>query len=178
MKLNRIFIVALALLGASVSAQEKAKFSEHPFFKHLVGSWKSEGDLKSADGNTVTIVEEWTCTASDEGELLIEGSRSLNGQEPSQYEWKITHNPTTDLYEAIQVLDKNDPGNTLRFEGSVTGEPPVLELKSQFGNGGGSATVTDSFTGEGHDTFESKIVLLKDNGDPNLEGTLKNKRVK
>jgi hypothetical protein len=181
MNLPRIIVTALVICGASLAslfADEKAKFSEHPFFKHFVGSWKSEGELKSADGNTVKIAEEWTCKISDEGGLVIEGSRSINEQLPSKYEWTITHNPTTDLYEAVQVLDKNNPENTLRFEGSITGEPPVLELKSQFGNGGGSATVTDTFTGEGHDTFESKIVLLKDNGDPNLEGTLKNERVK
>ncbi len=152
-------------------------FADHPFFKHFVGSWKSAGELKGADGNVVKITEEWTCKISDEGELVIEGTRQMNDGDVQKYRWSITHNPTTDLYEAT-LANPEDQQNALHWEGNLTGDPPMLELKTQFGNGGGSATVTDSFSGTGHDTFETKVVLLKDNGDPNLEGTIKNERVK
>lgn len=171
---------ALALLILSCAAlhgAEPAKFSEHPFFKHFVGSWKSAGELKGADGNTITVTEAWTCKISDEGELVIEGTRQFNAGDVQRYRWSISHNPTTDLYEAVQS-SLDDPQNSMRFEGSVTGDPPVLELKGQFGNGGGSATVTDSFTGGGYDTFDTKVVLRKDDGEVNLEGTIKNERVK
>lgn len=178
MTVRLLLPVLFVCCAAAALADDKSKFSEHAFFKHFVGSWKSSGELKGADGNTVKIVEEWTCKISDEGELVIEGTRDINDQGPTKYRWNITHNPTTDLFEAVQVLDTNNPQNTLRFEGTVTGDPPVLELKAQFGNGGGSATVTDTFTGSGHDAFDTKIVLLKDNGDTNLEGTVKNERVK
>lgn len=170
-------LTLLIVCVATLHAAEPAKFSEHPFFKHFVGSWKSAGDLKGADGNTITVTEEWTCKISDEGELVIEGTRQFNAGDVQRYRWSISHNPTTDLYEAVQS-NPDDQANSMRFEGSVTGEPPVLELKGQFGNGGGSATVTDTFTGEGYDTFDTKVVLLKDDGEVNLEGTIKNERVK
>jgi hypothetical protein len=176
MKLLRCLSVVLLMLCA-VSAADSPKFSEHPFFKHFIGSWKSAGDLKAADGNIIKITEEWSCKISDEGELLIEGTRVIADNPPQKYLWRITHNPTTDLFEAVQT-NPDDPSGTIRFEGNLTGEPPHLELKGDFGNGGGSVAVTDTFTGEGHDAFDTRIVLLKDNGDTNLEGTLKNERVK
>jgi hypothetical protein len=173
-------LTALALLAfftSALPAADTAKFSEHPFFKHFVGSWKSAGELKGGDGNVIKITEEWVCTIDDEGGLLIEGTRQFNDGDVQKYRWNITHNSNTDLYEAVQT-NLDDQANSMRFEGSVTGEPPVLELKGQFGNGGGSATVTDSFTGEGHNTIDTKVVLLKDDGEVNLEGTIKNERVK
>jgi hypothetical protein len=175
--LRSILFTVLILCATSLPAEDKSKLGEHPFFKHLVGSWKSKGELKSADGSIVKITEEWTCKVNDEGELIIEGTRDINDGGPQRYRWSITHNSTTDLYEAVQA-NPDDQQNAIRFEGSVTGTPPVLELKAQFGNGGGSATVTDTFTGEGHDSFDTKVVLAKDSGDPNLEGTIKNERVK
>ena len=170
-------LVSLMLCAVRLPAADKPMFSEHPFFKHFIGSWKSAGELKAADGNIIKITEEWICKISDEGELLIEGTREVGDSGPQKYRWTITHNPTTDLFEAVQS-NPDDQQNAIRFEGNLTGDPPRLELKGQFGNGGGSVSVTDSFTGEGHDVFDTKVVLLKDNGDTNLEGTLKNERVK
>jgi hypothetical protein len=178
MKMHRCLpLVLLILCAVHLSAADSEKFSEHPFFKHFVGTWKAAGELKAADGNIIKITEEWNCKISDEGELLIEGTRVIADNPPQKYRWTITHNPTTDLFEAVQV-NPEDQQNAIRFEGNLSGDPPQLELKGQFGNGGGSVAVTDTFTGEGHDAFETKIVLLKDNGDTNLEGTLKNERVK
>ena len=69
--------------------------------------------------------------------MLIEGTREIGDSGPQKYRWTITHNPTTDLFEAVQV-NPEDQQNAIRFEGNLTGEPPHLELKGQFGNGGGS----------------------------------------
>jgi hypothetical protein len=178
MKLPRLLAIAfLGLCVASLPAEDKSKLGEHPFFKHFVGSWKSSGELKAADGNTVKIVEEWTCKVNETGELVIDGTRDINDQGPQKYRWSITHNPTTDLYEAVQG-NPDDNQNAMRFEGNVSGTPAVFELKSQFGNGGGSATVTDTFTGDGYDAFDTKIVLANDSGVTTLEGVMKNERVK
>lgn len=171
------FAVLFSLSGTCLPAQDKAKLVEHPFFKALIGEWKAAGELKGADGNVVKISEEWVGKVSDEGELVIEGSRTVNDNPPQKYRWAITHNPTTDLYEAVQT-DVDNPKNAVRFEGNVTGEPAVLELKAQFGNGGGSVTVTDTFSGADTKVLETKVVFLKDTGEVNLEGTIKNERVK
>lgn len=173
--LRTIAVVLLVSVATKAFSQEKAKFTDHPFFKHLIGSWKGKGELKAADGNLLKIVEEWTCKVSDEGELVIEGTRVVNDNaEREKFRWSITHNPSTDLYEATHV----DAQNSIRFEGTIIGEPLVFELKAQLGNGGGSATVTDSFTGGGHDAFDTKVMILSDSGNTNLEGTIKHERVK
>jgi hypothetical protein len=180
MNLHRCVILALLGLGAgtlSLVAEDKSKFADHPFFKHLVGSWKSEGDLKGTDGKPIKITQEWMCKVSDEGGVVIEGSRSVNdGALLQKYRWNITHNPTTDLYEAVQ-MDAESQQNSIRFEGTFGGTTATLELKAEMANGG-TATITDSFTGEGHDTFESKILVTNVKGDTTLEGTLKSERVK
>lgn len=167
----------LALAACPAPAQDKAKLVEHPFFRALVGEWKSAGELKGADGNVVKVTEEWVGKVSDEGELVIEGTRTVNDNPPSKYRWVITHNPTTDLYEAVQS-DVENPQNALRFEGNVTGEPAVLELKAQFSGGGGGVTVTDTFMGEDKKVLETRVVFLKDSGEVNLEGTIRNERAK
>jgi hypothetical protein len=175
--LRSAVLASFFLTTFSLGGADGPKLSEHPFFKHLVGSWKTAGELKGADGNVVKVKQEWTCKILDERELLIEGTRSFNDGAPDKYRWSITHNATTDMYEAV-LSNPEDQSNSLRFEGNVTGDPPICEFKAQFGNGGGSAVVTDSFTGGGYDAFDTKVVLTKDNGDPNLEGTIKNERVK
>lgn len=171
-------LLVSAAATPDLTADGKPKLSEHAFFKHLIGEWKAEGELKStSDGNTIKIKQEWAGKTSDEGELIIEGTRIVNDGEVQKYRWTITHNPTTDLFEAVQ-LNPDDAANAIRFEGTVTGTPPALELRAQFGNGGGSLTITDTFTGEGHDLLETKVVALNDAGGINLEGVIKNKRVK
>ena len=160
-----------SLLHADAGAE---KLSDHSFFKHFIGSWKAGGDLKGADGNIVTVKEEWTGKLGDDGGLVIEGTRDINNGDPQKYCWTITHNATTDLFEAV-LSNPDDPGHPLRFEGSITGEPAVLELKAQVGNGG-TINVTDTFLGEDHRSFETKVVFIGDTGNVTLEGTLKNER--
>ncbi len=165
------------LFSAMLMAQDNTnatKLSEHPFFKSFIGTWKAEGDLKGADGNIVSVKEEWTGKVSEEGELVIEGTRDINSGGPQKYQWTITHNATTDLYEAV-LSNPDDPAHPLRFEGSLTGEPAVLELKAQVGNGG-TINVTDTFIGDDHKVFETKVVFVGDTGTVTMEGTLKNEK--
>lgn len=170
-----VTITLVATCLSLYSEVSSIKLSEHPFFKHFIGSWKAGGDLKAADGNIVTVKEEWTGKISDEGELIIEGTRDINSGGPQKYQWTITHNATTDLFEAV-LSNPDDSAHPLRFEGSLTGEPAVLELKAQVGNGG-TINVTDAFVGEDHRTFETKVVFVGDTGNITLEGTLKNEKV-
>ena len=159
-------------------AGPKTNFATHPFFKQFVGSWKGSGELKGTqDGNTLKVEQEWTCKVSDEGELIVDGFRTVTGlAEKQPYKWSFTHNPTTDLYEVV-LSNPGQDQNAIRFEGTLTGDPLVLELKAQFGNGGGSMFVTDSFNAAG-DVMEGKVVFYNDSGGINLEGVIKNVRVK
>jgi hypothetical protein len=170
----RICLLALALL-ASNAAVSAADLANHVFFKHLVGKWKAEGELKGGDSNVVKITEEWTGKADADGSFYIEGSRTVNG-DTQPFKWSITHNPAIDGYEA--VLSGAEGSQTLRFEGSLSEVDLTMTLKSITGSGESSITVEDSFANETKDTLQSKIKFSGDQGQTNLEGTILHKREK
>ena len=156
-------------------AQQAPNFATHIFFKHLIGTWEAEGELKGQDGNLIKVKEEWTGKATAEGEFLMEGRRELN-ENKQTFRWSITHNPATDSYEAVLTTDGNEAGN-LRFEGHVSEVNLTMEFKATVG-AGGSITVLDSFTGNDKNSIESKITFLGDSGETTLSGTITHKRVK
>lgn len=174
------FLTGLLLLLAGsvmVFSQDKAKLTEHPFFKHKIGNWKSTGQLTSATSpDVIKITQEWTARFSGEGEFIIEGTRAINDGAPHRYQWIIGYNPTTDLLEA-RHLDPDQPGDAVRFEGTVTKEPLGMELRGQL-SGSGTMTVTEVFKDGDHDTIECRVAFLNESGDTNTSGTLIHRRVK
>lgn len=165
------FFTALALLSLPCHALDLA---QHAFFKHLIGDWKAEGELKGENSNVVTITETWTGKAETADGFSIEGTRTMNG-DTQRFNWTITRNPATDSYEA--VLTSAD-GQTIRFEGSVSDVTLVMDLKTITGNGNSSITVQDSFAEGSKDTINSKVTFTGDQGQTTLEGTIIHKRVK
>lgn len=169
--------VLLAATGAALvlNSQESKNLGQHPFFKAFVGEWKVEGELKGENGNVLKVTETWTGKVDEQGGLYIEGMRTVDG-DTKPFKWTITHNPSTDGFEA--VVSGTEPAETVRFEGSYSEVTQTLDLKAITGTGGSAITLQDSFADEGKDTLHSKVTFTGEQGNVTLEGTLVHKRVK
>lgn len=179
MMLSRTLLSALILFSVSVQAQGKVDFANHAFFKHLIGEWRAEGELKSVDGNGVKLKEEWKGSVSGDNSFLMEGKRELNG-DTQLFRWVFIQNPATGFYEASQSTGANG-GDSLRFEVVVSEADLTLQLSAPLGDGGSSVTVQHFFPNKDKkdmDTLESKVTLIGDIGTTTLSGTIKHQRVK
>lgn len=152
-----------------------ADLSTHAVFRHYLGAWKAEGELKGENGNNITIKEEWTGKVDGDNGFLIEGTRTLNG-DTQPFKWTITHNAGADNFEA--VLSGADGSQTIRFEGNASTVNLTLELKAITGSGQSSITITESFEGDARDVMRSKVTFTGDAGQTTLEGTIKHEKQK
>jgi hypothetical protein len=156
------------------SALQGADLSKHVFFKHFVGEWKAEGELKGENNNVVTIKEEWKGYAGGDSTFIAEGTRTLNG-DTKPFKWTFTHNPSTDTFDAL--LEGDDPAQTLRFEATISEVNLTLELKTITGTNS-AITVKESFTDDKHETINSQVTFVGDTGQTTLEGSIIHKKVK
>ncbi|MES2595663.1 MAG: hypothetical protein V4662_10030 [Verrucomicrobiota bacterium] len=168
--LSALFAASL-LLTSQASA---ADLNQHPFFKHLIGEWEAEGELKNENNEPVTVKESWTGRVDAEDTFSIEGSRTING-DTQKFTWTYTRSAATDNFEAI--LTGGD-GQPLRFESSLIEEPLTLTLKAITGNGSGNISVEDTFADEGKDTLTSKVTFTGDQGQTTLQGAITHKKKK
>lgn len=175
--IHPIMLAALVVLGSAISAggQAPKDLGKHPYFKLLIGDWTSSGELKGQDGNIVTVTEIWSGKPDGDNSFLIEGTRTVNGEEKA-FTWIVTYNPTTDGYEA--VYSSNDNSDTLRFESTVSEESLTMDMKAITGGGNSAIILTDSFTDDTKDTLETKVTFTGDQGETTLEGVITHKRVK
>lgn len=162
---------------APVCAQthRRPDFASHPFFKLLLGNWKSEGVLKNADGMEIKITEEWTGKVTNEGEFSIEGRRLMDN-EKQEYTWTFTHNVSTGLYEAVHFVAASG-GEKRRFEASISEVELTMELR-MVGDGASSLTIKDSFSTPEHNELESTVLMTGSGGETNLSGKVVHRRVK
>lgn len=167
----------MCFLGMSgpLPAQQTTDSANHPFFKHLIGEWKSEGVLKNPEGNEVKITEEWTGKAMPDGGFVMEGHRVIN-DDRQEYTWTYSHNATTGLYEATHTI-KSDASDIKRFEASISDVDLTMELRL-VGDGGSGIIIKDSFPDSDHNTLESDVKLTGSGGETTLSGKLIHKRVK
>lgn len=163
------------LLTTMASAQQKPDFATHAFFKHLIGEWTSEGELKAADGNTTAVKEEWKGAVSGEGTFTIAGKRELN-KDKHDYLWTIVQTATSGVYEVTHYISTNG-GETMRFEASVSEVELTMERVAQLGNNN-ILKLQSSFSGTDRDTMLSKVSISDPSGKLTLSGTVTNKRVK
>jgi hypothetical protein len=162
------------LLALTASAQQPADLSKHFFFKHLVGDWKAEGELKGEDNKIVTITEDWKGNTGGDGTFLLEGKRTINSETKS-FKWTFTHNPATDTFDAVL---EGEPGDQpLRFEATISEVNLTLELKAITGTNS-AITVKEEFTDEKHETISSHVTFTGDDGQTTLEGTITHKKMK
>lgn len=179
MNLNLPFACGILLCSIMIStplgAEEKSGFAAHPFFKLLVGEWKTEGVLKSKEGREVKIVEEWTGKVTDEGEFVMKGQRQIN-EDRQEYEWTFSRNSATGLVEAVHHV-ANDSNEAKRFEVSISEIDLTMELK-HAGDNQSAIILKDSFPDKNKDTLQSEVTLTGDTGETTLSGSLTHKRVK
>ena len=173
--MNRCLRVLALALFTVASPLPALDFTTHPFFKHLIGDWTAEGELKGTDDRLITVTETWTGKPAAEGSFIIEGSRTIN-DDTQNFTWTITHNPATDGYEA--VLSTANSTEPVRFEGSVSDVTLTMDLKAITGGGDSSITVQDSFADEEKETLQSKVTFIGDQGQTNLEGIILHKKQK
>ena len=162
------------LLTLSAVAQSPKDLSKHVFFKHFIGEWKAEGELKGENNNLVTITEEWKGSGGGEGTFLIEGKRTLNS-ETKPFKWTFTHNPSTDTFDA--VLEGEDASQTIRFEATISEVNLTLELKAITGSNS-AITVKEEFSDDKRETISSHVTFTGDAGQTTLDGTITHKKVK
>lgn len=174
---SALLLAALACFFPSfMHAEEKNGFTTHAFFKHIIGEWKSFGDLKNAEAQPVQVTEEWKAEAAGPNTLTIEGTRTINGDTRS-YKWTITQNLATGIFEAELKADTNSP-DSIRFELNVDEAAMKAELTGFLNAGGSKVILIDQFPEKDRDSFETKVTLTDENGTATLSGTLKNERTK
>jgi hypothetical protein len=174
--LRRGSIALLLWMFSIARADEKNDFKEHVVFKHIIGEWKSQGELKGKDGNIVTIKQEWKAEAVGANTLVIQGTRELNGNSET-YKWTITKNPSTGLFEAELNPNTNNP-DTLRFEMNVDEAAMKVEMSGFLGSDNSKVILVDQFNGAERDSFQTQITLSDNSGTVTLSGSMKNERVK
>lgn len=167
-------LLALLLSATCVLAQQPTDLSKHVFFKHLVGTWKAEGELKGEDGRAINVTEDWKGSAGGDSTFLLEGTRTING-ETKVFKWTFTHNPSTDTFDAVLTGPPED--QPLRFEAMISEVNLNVELKAITGSNS-SITVKEEFTDEKRDTIASHVTFTNDEGRTTLDGTITHKKQK
>jgi len=148
--------------------------SDHVFFKHFIGKWSAQGELKGQDNNIVKLQEDWTGKGDGNSALILQGTRTLNG-DTQPFTWTFTHNASTDAYEAVLV--GSDPSQPLRFEAVVSEVDMTLELKALTGQSS-SILVVEKFADDKFETLVSEVTFTDDQGRKTLEGTITHKKAK
>jgi hypothetical protein len=168
-----VMMVAMLLAGAA-SAQQKIEFKDHPFFKRLIGEWKSEGERKYADGNLVKVTEEWKTEMSGENAVTMEGTRDRAGQ-ITHYKWTFTI-PDAGL---IVAEYQRDIGNatTQRYEVQAAEDGSRIEMTA-LGDNSSKSTITHAFKEGDSDTLESTMTRTDANGATLYSGTAVAKKKK
>lgn len=168
------FLSAFLLLAHVVLAQQPQDLGKHLLFKHLVGTWKAEGELKGEDGKVVTITEDWKGSAGGNDTFLIDGKRSINS-ETKPFKWTFTRNAATDTYDAVLTGQEGD--QALRFEASISEVNYTIELKAITGTNS-AITVKQEFTDEKRETLTSHVTFTGDAGQTTLQGVITHKKQK
>ena len=163
-------LVLPLVLTVSLHAEDLAK---HVVFKHYLGKWTAEGELKGENNNVVTIKEDWEGKSDGDNTFVLEGTRTLNN-DTQPFKWTFALNPTTGTCEAN--LTGGDGSQPLRFEVNLSEVNQTMELKAQTGQTS-AITVKEEFTDDKHDTLMSHVVFTNDEGRTTLEGDIKHKKV-
>ena len=163
------FVLSPTLLSA------ENHFSNHVFFKHLLGDWKAEGKLTGQDGNVIEVTEDWKGRVSDEGDFIMEGSRKI-GDSKQTFQWTLTYDASTGLYAVTHNVNSGEGDKQQRFEISVSETALTMELSTFLSDGNSKVTIKDSFAGDVRDTLNSEVTFVNDQGATTLSGTIVHKK--
>lgn len=160
------------LLSFTLNAQAD-DLAQHVVFKHYLGKWTAEGELKGENNNLVTIKEDWQGRSDGENTFVLEGTRTVN-TDTQAFKWTFALNPSAGTCEAN--LTGSDGSQPLRFEVNISDVNLTLEMKAQTGQTS-AITVKEEFTDEKHESMVSHVTFTNDEGNTTLEGDIKHKKV-
>lgn len=166
-------LLTIVLVPGSLHAENH--FSNHVFFKHLLGDWKAEGKLTGQDGNVIEVSEDWKGRVSDDGELVMEGSRKI-GESTQTFQWTMTYDASTGLYAVTHHVNSGEGDKEQRFEISVSEAALTMELSTFLSNGNSKITIKDSFANDVWDTLNSEVTFVNDQGATTLSGVIVHKK--
>ena len=147
--------------------------AQHVVFKHFLGKWTAEGELKGEDNTVLTVKEDWQGKGEGDNTFVLEGMRTLNN-DTQAFKWTFALNPATGTCEAN--LTGGDGSQPLRFEVNISDVNLTLDMKAQTGQTS-AITVKEEFTDEKHEALVSHVVFTNDEGKTTLEGDVKHKKV-
>jgi hypothetical protein len=165
---------ALLALSICCLAIEPAQFKDHPFFKHMVGEWACEGELKGADGNVFSFKEEWKGEFVGETTFSATGKRDINGQ-AMNFECTFIRDPATGRIEATQIA-KAETAVTERYEVSASADGSKIELTALGDSGNKTLHVVLEFRKSDYALLHSRITASDESGTVVASGELVNKR--
>ncbi len=166
----RLLLTLLLVLPFAAHAEDLGK---HAVFKHYLGKWTAEGELKGTDNNTTSVQEEWEGKSQGENTFVLEGRRTLNG-DTQPFTWTFALNQAAGTCEA--VLTGGDGSQPLRFEVNISDVNLTLELKAITGQNS-AITVKEEFADDKHDVILSHVNFTNDQGETTLQGDIKHKKV-
>lgn len=164
----------LMLLAGAASAQQKFDFKNHPFFKHLIGEWTMEGELKGVEGEVLKFKREEKAEFSDENTFTIEGKHEMNNIS-THYKWTITRKDSG-VFDAVWQPRLNKVDAT-HYEAKVTEDGSRAEFTA-LGPNGEKLVIVETFKEGDHDTLEVKDTMVDRSGATVITGTNVFKRVK
>lgn len=169
-----LFLIAvLAIIVAGQVGAENKPPAEHAFFKLLKGKWKTEGELKGADGMVHKYKAEWEGIARDDGSFVMEGTREIGDNTSHQYRWTFNMGAGEGLYEATHEI-MNDTGNAQRFEVSAPEAMMGMEVTAFIGSGNAKVTLKETFLDEEHKKLQTEFTVTNEGGEVTLSATLLN----
>ena len=165
-------LLCLALVLMSCPGVFGEDLANHVIFKHYLGKWSAEGELKGEDNKILMVKEDWEGKSDGENTFVIEGTRTIN-EDTQPFKWTFALNPTTGGGEAL--LTGGEGSQPLRFEVNLSEVNLTLDLKAQTGTNS-AITVKESFKDDKHDVLESQVAFTNDEGKTTLEGTITHKK--
>ncbi|MDB6117930.1 MAG: hypothetical protein JWO08_1711 [Verrucomicrobiaceae bacterium] len=166
------FLLFLTLPLTFTLAVQAEDLANHSVFKHYLGKWTAEGELKGTDNNVVTVTEDWEGKSDGDNSFVLAGSRTLN-KDTTTFKWTFALNPAAGTCEAN--LTAGDGSQPLRFEVNISDVNLTLEMKALTGQTS-AITVKDEFTDEKHESLVSHVIFTNDEGKTTLEGDIKHKK--
>jgi hypothetical protein len=153
-------LAVLCLSAGFASAQESFDFASHPFFKHLLGDWTTEGDVTFSDGHVVHSFQQWKAELPSPDVCRITGTHEWAGH-TIHYQWTIRRMDSGNFEQILQP-DLANP-DTQRFEARVLDDATGVEMTAETKDHQKFKTI-QSFTDKDHDQMEVKTEFADSDG--------------
>ncbi|MEX2581041.1 MAG: hypothetical protein WD342_18425 [Verrucomicrobiales bacterium] len=162
-------LVAVVLATGVAAAGD---LGDNAFFQALEGTWRGEGSLTNAEGETQDLKNEIEAGfADDGGTFTIEGSLLIGDSDESEsldYRWLFTEHSLEGLYLGRFIDLTNDQER--EFEVSINEAARSAKLTETSGSSAGNRIeLTKQFEGE---NYVVDIAFIDSSGNKTLEGHL------